>query len=63
MNDVRYSDFEEALLRADALSLDGFRQMALGAHERISGGYTVEMYEENMYGLIKEIIEKTEKNL
>lgn len=63
VNDVRYSDFEEALLRADALPVDGFRQMALGAHERISGGYTVEMYEENMYGLIKEIIEKTEKNL
>ena len=48
-------------MRADALPLEEFKRMATGAYDRISSGYTVEKYEENMYAIIKEIIEKTKK--
>ena len=61
VENVCYSDFEEAVMRADALPLEEFEQLAVGAYNRISNGYTVEQYEENMYTIIKDIIEKTKK--
>jgi hypothetical protein len=61
VEDVCYNDFEDAIMRADALPLEEFKRMAVGAYDRISSGYTVEKYEENMYAIIKEIIEKTKK--
>ena len=61
VENVCYSDFEEAVMRADALPLEEFKRMAVGAYDRISSGYTVEKYEENMYNLLKEIIENNKK--
>ena len=61
VEDVRYNDFEDAIMRADALPLEEFKRLATGAYDRISSGYTVEKYEENMYAIIKDIIEKTKK--
>ena len=61
VENVCYSDFEEAVMRADTLPLEEFERLAVGAYNRISNGYTVEQYEENMYTIIKDIIEKTKK--
>lgn len=61
VDDVRYEDFEAALMRADAMPVEAFESMARGAYSRISKDYPVEKYEERMYGIIKEIIEKTKK--
>lgn len=61
VDNVCYNDFEDAIMRADALPLEEFKRLATGAYDRISSGYTVEKYEENMYNLLKEIIENNKK--
>lgn len=58
VDDVSYDAFEKALLGMDSLPIEEFARRAWAAHEDISRNYTVEKYEENMYALLKGIVEK-----
>lgn len=55
---VEYGSFEKALLDADAMTLDEFSCKAWAAHRLVRDNYTLEKYEEGMYGCLKEIITK-----
>jgi hypothetical protein len=61
VNDISYAAFEEALMHADTMPLETFTEKAFAAHRLISSGYTLEQYEDRMYNIIKEIIEKQKK--
>lgn len=55
---VTYKDFEDALLKLEIMPDEEFKQKALNAHSFVKNNYTIEKYEEQMFGLLKEIIEK-----
>lgn len=55
---VTYKEFEEALLNLGTTTDAEFEQRALGVHMYIRDNYTIEQYEERMFSLLKEIIEK-----
>ena len=55
---VTYKDFEDALLKLESMPVEEFEQRALKAHNLVKYNYTIEKYEEHMYALLKEIIEK-----
>lgn len=55
---VTYKDFEDALLKIESMPVNEFEQKALEAHRLVKDYYTIEKYEEHMYALLKEIIEK-----
>ena len=55
---VTYKDFEDALLKIESMPVNEFEQKALEAHRLVKDCYTIEKYEEHMYALLKEIIEK-----
>ena len=55
---VTYKDFEDALLMLESMPVDEFEQKALKAHNLVKDNYTIEKYEEHIYALLKEIIEK-----
>ncbi len=55
---VTYKDFEDALLKLEMMPDEEFKQKALNAHSFVKNNYTIEKYEEQMFGLLKEIIEK-----
>ena len=54
---VTYKEFEEALLKLEAMPDDEFEQKAIGAHKLVKENYTLEKYEENIYNHLKQIIE------
>lgn len=58
---VDYKDFEKALLSTEAMSDDEFVKRAWAAHRKIRDGYTLARYEERLYNLICEIIDKKDK--
>ena len=55
---VTYKDFEEALLKLEAMPVEIFEQKALRAHQLVKDNYTIKKYEEHMFAHLKEIIEK-----
>lgn len=61
VDDMTYDAFEQALLDVDKLPLKEFEQRAWEAYKDISVNYTVEKYEENMYNLLKGIIDGKRK--
>ena len=54
-------DFEKALLSTEAMIDDEFVKRAWAAHRKIRDGYTLARYEERLYNLICEIIDKKDK--
>ena len=58
---VSYEDFEKALLVVETMSDDDIATKAWAAHRRIRDGYTLAQYEEKLYNLICEIIDKKDK--
>lgn len=58
---VTYKEFEQALLKADALPLADFEQMAMDAHMLVRDNYTIEQYENRMYCHLKDIINNNRK--
>ena len=58
---VDYKDFEKALLSTEAMIDDEFVKRAWAAHRKIRDGYTLARYEERLYNLICEIIDKKDK--
>ena len=60
VDDITYNRFEEALLVADALSVDEFAAKAWAAHRLVRDNYTIQKYEERMYNHIRSIIEENE---
>lgn len=61
VDEMTYDAFEQALLDVDKLPLKEFEQRAWEAYKDISVNYTVEKYEENMYNLLKGIIDGKRK--
>lgn len=61
VDEMTYDAFEQALLDVDKLPLKEFEQRAWEAYNDISVNYTVEKYEENMYNLLKGIIDGKRK--
>lgn len=61
VDEMTYDAFEQALLDVDQLPLKEFEQRAWEAYKDISVNYTVEKYEENMYNLLKGIIDGKRK--
>ena len=61
VDEMTYDAFEQALLDVDKLPLKEFEQRAWEAYNDISVNYTVEKYEENMYNLLKGIIDRKRK--
>lgn len=58
VSQVTYRNFEEALLQVDSISLEEFEEKAYAAHHFVKENYTLEKYEENMFSLLKKIIEE-----
>lgn len=58
VKEVTYEAFETALLQADSVGVDEFARKAWSAHRLVKENYTLESYENNMYMILKEIIEK-----
>ena len=54
---VTYSAFEKALLAADSMPIDEFREKAWAAYRLVSDNYRLDTYEENMYNILKDITE------
>ena len=61
VDEMTYDAFEQVLLDVDKLPLKEFEQRAWEAYKDISVNYTVEKYEENMYNLLKGIIDGKRK--
>lgn len=61
VDEMTYDAFEQAMLDVDKLPLKEFEQRAWEAYKDISVNYTVEKYEENMYNLLKGIIDGKRK--
>lgn len=61
VDEMTYDAFEQALIDVDKLPLKEFGQRAWDAYKDISVNYTVEKYEENMYNLLKGIIDGKRK--
>lgn len=60
--EVSYDAFEQAMFSVSAMSADEIEKKAIAAHSRVCENYTIERYEESLFGHIKDIIEKNNNN-
>lgn len=59
--DVTYKAFEKALLKADSMKVEDFRERAMATYSHVRENYTVEQYEQRMYSHLKMILENKDK--
>jgi hypothetical protein len=55
---VTYDSFSKVLHAVLDMDDKDVEEKALAAHKLVKERYTLERYQENMYGILKEIIEK-----
>lgn len=60
--EVTYTAFEEAIHSVATMPTDELERKAIAAHNLVRKNYTIEKYEENLFGHIKDIIEKSNNN-
>lgn len=56
VEEVSYEAFEQALILADAMSVEKFAQKAWDAHRYVHDNCSLEQFEERMFGFIQDII-------
>lgn len=58
VEEVTYKAFEAAMMHVDSMSIEEFGRRAWEVHRMVKEQYTLENYENSMYRILKEIIEK-----